>query len=152
MKKRFGTRLLVGATFLASASSAWAALGQPAASIENDRAAMQGELKVISADAFSVRQITTPGGTVVNEYVSPSGLVFGVSWRGPVYPNLSQLLGNYFAQFQSAARAQAPLHRRHIFVHTPELVAESGGHMRDFRGRAYLPASLPPGVSEASVR
>lgn len=137
---------------LASASRGWAALGQPVASVENDRAMMRGELKVIPGPGFSVHQITTPERIVIREYVSTGGIVFGVSWRGPVFPDLSQLLGAYSTQFQKAAGSQPSFHRRHIFVHTPELSAETGGHMRDLRGRAYVPTLLPVGVSAASIQ
>jgi uncharacterized protein DUF2844 len=151
MKERFGLRILVVATFLASASTAWAALGQPAASVENDRANMRGKLEVLQGQGFTIHQITAPTGVVVKEYVSPSGTVFGVSWRGPVTPDLSRLLGSYAAQFQRAASMRASYPRRHIMVHTAELVAETGGHMRDLRGFAYVPSLLPAGVTAASI-
>ena len=41
--------------------------------------------------------------TTVNEYLSANGTVFAVSWRGPRPPDLSQLLGPYFAEYQTAA-------------------------------------------------
>ena len=34
----------------------------------------------------------------------------------------------------------------------PELVVESAGHMRAYRGRAYLPLLVPPGASAADLR
>lgn len=133
------------------AAPTWAALGQPVASVASDQQRLGGERRSIAADAFSVEEITSASGTVVREFVSPGGQVFAISWRGPVRPDLRQLLGEHFAAFTRAA-AEAG-HRRHpLAVRTGELVVESGGHVRDFRGRAYLPALMPEGVSEAAVR
>ena len=72
----------------------------------------------------------------VKEYLSPNGTVFAVSWRGPRPPDLSQLLGSYFAEYQTAAAAPHA-QRGHLLVQTENLVVETSGHMRDLRGRAY---------------
>ncbi len=151
MTKRLSWLILSFAMLLGSAPAAWAVLGQPVASVENDRQRMQGELRQIPDRGFTVQQITTPARIVVKEYVSPSGVVFGVSWRGPSPPDLSQLLGNYFPQFRQAASVRPRVRTRHLSVHTDQLVVETGGHMRDLRGRAYVPALVPPGVSQASI-
>jgi uncharacterized protein DUF2844 len=151
MMRRFQFGVLLLAAFVASVPKARAALGQPVSSVESDRVRMQGELKIIPGEGFSVHQITTKSGITVKEFVSAGGVVFGISWRGPVFPDLSQLLGTYFPQFQRAASAQAPYHRRHLMIHTAQLVVETGGHMRDLRGRAYLPALLPAGMGAATV-
>jgi hypothetical protein len=37
-------------------------------------------------------------------------------------------------------------------VRTEHLVVESGGHVRDFHGRAYLPDRMPATVTEAAVK
>ena len=151
MIKRFQLGVLIWAATIASAPMASAALGQPVRSVEGDRIMMQGELKIIPGEGFTVHQIATKAGLTVKEYVSADGVVFGVSWHGSVFPDLSHLLGSYFAEFQRAAAAQATYRRRHIMVHTQKLVVETGGHMRDLRGRAYLPALLPAGASAAIV-
>jgi Protein of unknown function (DUF2844) len=146
-------RLLLPAVFilLLAATPTWAVLGQSAASISSDQQHLGGERRSIAADAFSVEEITSASGTVVREFVSPGGQVFAVAWRGPVRPDLRQLLGEHFAAFERAAAA--PGHgRRALAVRTDALVVESGGHVRDFRGRAYLPALMPEGVSPTAVR
>src|SRR5271156_1611294 len=58
-----------------------------------------------SNPAYTVEQISTPSGVTVNEYLSPDGTVFAVSWRGPGPPDLSQLFGSYFAEYQTGAAA-----------------------------------------------
>ena len=104
-----------------------------------------------SNPAYTVEQISTPAGVTVNEYLSPNGTVFAVSWRGPRPPDLSQLLGSYFAEYQTAA-ASAHAQRRPSFIQSENLVVETGGHMRDLRGRAYVPALLPPGLSADDIQ
>ena len=42
--------------------------------------------------------------------------------------------------------------RRALRLALPDLVIESGGHMRAYRGRAYLPARVPDGVSTADLK
>ncbi len=37
-------------------------------------------------------------------------------------------------------------------VELPGLVVQSGGHMRSFAGRAYIPEALPQGVSVEAIR
>ena len=104
-----------------------------------------------SSAAYTVEQISTPSGVTVNEYLTPDGTVFAVSWRGPTPPDLSQLFGSYFAEYQTAA-AQPQAQRGQLLVQTGDLVVETGGHMRDLRGRAYLPALLPTGVSADEIQ
>ena len=134
-----------------SATPTWAVLGQSVASVASDQQHLRGERRSIAADAFSVEEINSAAGTVVREYVSPAGQVFGLSWRGPVRPDLKLLLGEYFPAFERASLSAAH-GRRPLVVRTDELVVETGGHVRDFRGRAYLPAFLPESVSQAAVR
>jgi hypothetical protein len=113
---------------------------------------MRGQVTRAAMQGYTVHQIDTPEGMQVREYVSPSGLVFGVAWQGPFMPNLPQLLGTNFAQFQQAAPTSPARRRRALAVRTGALVVESGGHMRGFHGRAYLSNILPAGISTAVVR
>jgi hypothetical protein len=90
---------------------------------------------------------------VVREYASASGKVFAVAWRGPFLPDMKQLLGSYFEEFQKAAQAQ---NRRGghgpLIIQQPGLVVELGGHMRSFAGRAYLPDEMPRDVQNGEIR
>ena len=130
---------------------AWAALGQPFASVESDRRVMQGQIRSTALRGYSVHEITRADGTVVKEFVSPAGIVFAVSWDGPALPNLSQLLAAYFPQFQQAARANRR-RRGPVVVHSGNLVVESSGHMRSFHGRAYLTSHLPADLTPEVVK
>ncbi len=93
-----------------------------------------------------MHELTTATGTVVREYVSPAGKVFGVAWRGPYLPDFRQILGDYFAPVMQAPREQRQ-GRGPVTVKRPDVVFQSGGHMRAFFGRSYVPNMLPQGVS-----
>jgi hypothetical protein len=49
-----------------------------------------------------------------------------------------------------AALNHPGLHRS-LRVALPELIVESGGHLRAYAGRAYLPALVPAGVPAADL-
>jgi hypothetical protein len=144
---------LLAVTFLAASSSAaWAVLGEGADSIVADQQEIGGNIKTISNSDYTINEITTPSGTVVREYVSPDERVFAVTWRGPIKPNLADLLGSYFQQIQAAAAAQKPELSRPRTVTASDVIFHSGGHMRNFWGRAVVPSLVPEGVSEAELK
>jgi len=145
------TALAVLASMFLLAAPSWAVLGQPVQSVHSDQIRLHGQLRSVSRQGYSVQQITAADGTVIKEYVSPAGVVFGVSWQGMAMPNLSKLLGSYFPQFQQASRT-AVRKRRALVLNTDQLVVESGGHMRAFRGRAYAPSLLPNNLTPAVVK
>lgn len=146
-----GTALLAGEAL----APAKAALGDTAASVEADRVSMKGQVRARSAAGYSVQEITAANGTVVREYVSPSGTVFAVSWSGPAMPNLQQTLGTYFAQYQTTVKAQRATGTRsghnHVEVRSPSLVVHVGGHMRQYFGLAYVPSLLPQNISVSDL-
>jgi Protein of unknown function (DUF2844) len=135
---------------------AYAGLGATTASIEADRASMKGQVRGRSEAGYSVEEITAANGTVVREYLSPSGVVFAVSWYGPSMPNLQQTFGSYFSQYQAAVqarRAQAPAFRghNHLEIQSPSLVVHAHGHMRQYFGLAYVPALMPSDLSVSDL-
>jgi len=134
---------------LAVCVPAAATLGEDAASVQADQAQMQGKLQITSAGKFSVHEIQLPSGAAVKQYVSPAGMVFAVSWKGPSLPDLRQLLGRYFEQYVESARTQGAGPRA---GQQPGLVVQSGGHMRAFFGRAYVPQMLPRGVLAEEIQ
>jgi len=143
---------LSAAIFLA-AQQVQATLGESAASVQSDR-------KVLSAlqrgtavhDAFTVQEIQT-GSTTVREYISPSGIVFGVAWNGLIHPDLTQLLGSYANEYHEALR-RIPHNkgRSRLQIKTSRVVVQGWGHMRNLQGRAYVPSLIPPGVSVDEIR
>jgi hypothetical protein len=152
---------------------AFATLGGNAASIDADRAALGMASPAASSASASaavpasnttspsslpgatIQTLTLNTGTIVREYLSAAGVVFAVSWEGPVLPQLKQLLGpDNFAQYTSAmdaARSQGGS-RGYANVSLPGLAVESAGHMGAFFGRAWLPSSLPAGITAKDIQ
>jgi len=150
-----GTALLGVALSLVGLAAAYpvrASLGAGAASVETDRAAVGGVLSTTPAAGFEVREITTPAGVHIREYLSASGKVFALSWEGPVRPDLRQMLGAYYARYAQAVSAPHAGGRRHLAVEAPGLVVESNGRMRAFYGRAWDPGLLPANFSVGDIR
>ena len=141
-------------TIFVIATPAFAALGDDASSVQTDMAHMQGSLRTTQSQAFTVHEIAAATGTTVREYASSSGKIFAVAWDGPWLPSMRQLLSSYFAQYQQALQANGPAYagRRPLRIEQPGLVVQSGGHMRFFFGRAYIPQMMPQGVRAEDIR
>jgi hypothetical protein len=156
MKKRLCVVLIClgyAGAVLATAQQVHATLGEPAASIQSDRKVLSATERGMKVQkGFTVQEIQS-GATTVREYVSPSGIVFGVAWNGLIRPDLTQLLGGYSNEYHEAWR-RIPHNRgrNHLDVKTNRVVVQQWGHMRNLRGRAYVPSLIPSGVSVDEIR
>ncbi len=140
---------LLASALLGTSLPAAATLGGDAASVAADAQRLEGSVQTSAGSAFTLYQISLPSGTAVNEYVAPTGTVFAVSWQGPSLPDLRQILGpGYFSQYLAAAQTDGGGR----LVQLPGLVVQSGGRMRAFAGRAYLPQLLPAGVAVSDIK
>lgn len=139
------------ACWLVLPSSAWTALGENVSSVETDASTMRGTVQSMEVGPYRVQEIRAPYGNVVREYVSPSGRVFGVAWQGPFLPDLQELLGSYFEQYMKPSEEESGA-RGPLVIQAPGFVLQSGGHMRAFLGRAYVPDLLPSGVEPADIK
>jgi hypothetical protein len=130
-----------------------AALGGDVSSVEADGTHMKASINVTHADAYAVHEMKVPGGTVIKEFVSPAGRVFAVAWHGPFLPEMQQILGSYFQQYSAALQARKK-HYGHgpLNMQEPGLVVQTGGHMRAYVGRAYVPEMLPQGVKTDEIK
>jgi hypothetical protein len=148
------SQVVVAAASALLATTAWAALGGGAASVGADRAALNGQLSTTTMTQYDVHEITSDG-LVVREYVTRQGQVFAITWHGPFKPDLRQLLGDYFARYQSAVAAagddRAGKHS-HSVVSGADLVVQSSGRLRAFQGLAYVPSLVPAGVSVSELQ
>lgn len=132
--------------------AARAELGGTVSSIQADQERMKGTVRITPTTQFTVHEIQTPSGTMVREFVSPGGTVFGVAWEGPWMPDLRQLLGAYFEPFIKAAQQSKSRGRGPLSIQENGLVVETGGHARSFFGRAYLVPMMPPSVRAETIR
>jgi len=135
------------------AGSACAGLGSDAAGMVADGTELHGTLTSTSLPQYEIEEISTDTGMRVREYLGRDGVVFAVSWSGPALPDLQRLLGAHYVEYTTALAAltRPGLHRS-VRIASSELVVESGGHLRAYAGRAYLPALVPAGISTADLR
>ena len=146
--------LLAAWLLLAGAGRAAAELGGDVTTVAADQQRMQGTKRSVrQAENYAAHEYETQSGTAVREYVSPGGKVFGVAWQGQRIPDLRQLLGAYYDQYERAAAAARTMrHRGPLLIQEPGLVVQSGGHMRAYSGWAYAPDLLPAGVRAEEIR
>ncbi|MBI4996204.1 MAG: DUF2844 domain-containing protein [Rhodocyclales bacterium] len=107
--------------------------------------------RAVPARSYTIQDIQARGGVAVREYVTADGRVFAVAWSGPVMPDLVELLSAYFPPYREEVQKRGPS-RAPVVIRRDDLVVESGGHMRSFRGRAYLPGMLPTDMSIDEIR
>lgn len=99
------------------------------------------------ANAYRIQESRTEAGTAVREYVGANGVVFCVAWDGPQMPNLPALFGDYYARYVDHLKQRREQGLRGpVRMQADALVVESGGRMRSFKGRAYVPSLLPANV------
>jgi hypothetical protein len=132
---------------------AQANLGGDAASVVADAAELHGVARATPMLQYDIEEITSDSGVRVREFLNRNGIVFAVTWNGPVVPNLRTLLGSSFDSYITGLGAlKHPGTQRSLRLASGELVVESGGHMRAYGGRAYLPPLIPAGASPADLR
>jgi len=149
--KLTGALLSSIALTVAVATPALAALGGDSTTVQADVARMKGALRITSSVGVVVHEITTSYGTVVREYITPGDKVFAISWRGPVNPDLRQMLGDYYTQYEQAASLPHPGGHRHLAIEQPGLVVQVNGRMRAFEGRAWVPSLVPQNFSVGDI-
>jgi Protein of unknown function (DUF2844) len=155
MSSRFGLWAMMLSSTAAGAALwpgvASATLGQAESSVQTDSARLQGSIKESDLGTYRVHEIKLPSGTLVREYAGLDGQVFAIAWNGPFIPDMRQTLGSYFDSYAAAAKAQRTDHR-HLQIQLKDLVVQASGHMRAWRGRAYLPQAIPAGVSIGDLK
>ncbi len=155
MIRRIGRALLlliIGTNPLHS-GVARAGLGGDIAGVFTDAAQLHGVLNSTIGRQFEVEEISADPGIRVREFLNSNGVVFAVSWSGPVMPDLRPLLGAHYAAYSGGLTAlNHPGLHRSVRLASPDLVVESGGHLRAYTGRAYLPALIPVGVLVTDLR
>ena len=91
---------------MVGAGEAVAALGKVPSTLPAASASSVADSRILAAmprvpsGLYTVQEVQLETGTMVQQYVTSAGLVFAISWRGPVLPDLSILLGDYFNEFK----------------------------------------------------
>jgi len=121
----------------------FAELGGTTASISAEQKQFNSQLTSTQQNGYTVYTQTLTSGTIIQEYVAPSGIIFAISWSGPSLPNIQAIFGNYYANYLSAAEKS----RRSIYTNSDALVIQSTGIMGAFQGFAFLPKLAPTGFT-----
>jgi hypothetical protein len=130
---------------------AWAALGGDVSSVNSDVQVLGGQHTTVAKQGYNLHQIAKPDGSVVNEFVSPAGVVFGISWQGHSMPNFQQLLGTHLTDLQQGQKTHV-VPRRAVTIQTDDFVFSSVGHGRFFKGRAFVPSLIPGNLTSEVVQ
>lgn len=130
-----------------------AALGENTDSIESDRKMLSaGHRNPTVLGNYTVHEISSDS-TTIREYVSRAGMVFGVAWNGLTHPDLTPLLGSYDGEYRETLLQTPRVHgRRYLRVKAQHVIVEKWGHMRNLRGRAYVPSLIPAGVNIDDIK
>ncbi|MES2102990.1 MAG: DUF2844 domain-containing protein [Pseudomonadota bacterium] len=115
------------------------------------------QVRVLAADNsrsnFRVNESTLSSGTVVREYVAAaSGTVFAVSWTGPIMPDLQEVLGKHVATLNAETFKKPRAGNSQVSISRPDIVIQSGGHMRAFEGRAWVASEFPSGFTADDIQ
>jgi hypothetical protein len=138
---------------LANYRLAYATLGERADSVAKDRKALSAVQRSTTTGANYTVQEVASDTTTVREYLNADGVVFAVAWNGRAHPDLETLLGSYAGEFKKALNKHKRKHgERQLKLTSDQMVVETGGHMGNLRGRAYLPAMIPSGVSKYEIK
>lgn len=144
------TKALLLTLALLAASAAHATLGGDAQSARDNAAKLNAIVHEVTGSTYRSVVIETPAGTHIRQYLDAQGQVFAITWVGPAMPDLALLLGAHFEALRAKTEQPGPP-RSQLNLRTEELVVESAGRMRAFRGRAYLPGKLPAGVAAPAL-
>lgn len=139
---------------LCQAWPAHAVLGEPVASVHVDQMRLHGARRQSLGLRYQVHDITQADGSVLRQFATPSGVVFAVSWRSHLKPNLSSLLGVHYENYARATRAAAPgrgFTRRNA-IQAGDLVVTESQHLGFFSGQAFVRHLVPEGVDVNGLR
>lgn len=139
---------------LALSLSAMAELGGTTAGVQADQQRLNATRSVTQTAAYAVHEMHTPNNSVIREFVAPGGKVFAVTYRGQLLGESNALLGSYSAQIAQAAKTVHDGKHRGgpVNLEVQGVVYHATGHMRSYVVRAYLPASVPQGVTVEDLR
>jgi hypothetical protein len=93
-------------------------------------------------------------GSAIKQYVNAAGVVFAVSWRSRLKPDLAALLGAHSSAYLASAVTPTSIagvkHRQS--VRRSDLVLHQSGRQNAFAGLAYVPSLVPAGIDADALR
>lgn len=135
---------------------AFATLGENVSSITSDMQQMNMKTSATISNRtlkelpnITRYTFTNAKGTNITEFVT-NGTVFAISWSSPVFPNLHQLYGKYFATYSQQKILQQSLRFRSI--NNDQFFAYSGGVPGKFSGKIVLKQLLPSNISILDIK
>jgi hypothetical protein len=146
-------RMIAVAFSLLAMAPAFAGLGEAESSINADSMRMHARRTVAMTQQYSVNELQSADGSRVKQYVSPSGIIFAVSWHTLYKPNLSSMLGPSFQNYAQAAQqaARRPGIQRHFRHESLDLVVQATSHLNVFSGFAFRQSMLPRGLNLSNL-
>jgi hypothetical protein len=147
---------MLAATLFFAALPAHAVLGGDVSTIGEDQARLRGMRHAVTIASVAMRthEITLADGSIIREFVTPSGLVFAVAWSTRFKPDLASLLGAHAGTYATAASEalRQPGIRRHVELRRGDLVVHSTAHLNAYVGKAWLQSLVPQGVGVDAMR
>jgi Protein of unknown function (DUF2844) len=143
---KIGSAAVAGAMLACLPGSAHATLGGNIATITVNQQHFSAKRAVQPMINGQRHDLTLASGTIVHEYLSAKGAVYAVTWRGPRKPDLTELLGGYFAQLVTPPKAPRRGSHHHLAINGQDLVVQASGHNNFYSGRAWVPSLVPAGV------
>jgi hypothetical protein len=129
-----------------------AALGANAETVKADQVRFNGVHSESTNGQMTTHVIKLSDGSGIKEYVNAAGVVFAISWRTRLKPDLEALLGTHFAVHAATAASGVAAIKTRQSTRDPNLVVHQGGRMNAFAGLAYVPALVPEGIDAESLR
>lgn len=114
---------------------------------------MNARHSVARAQQYTVHELQSANGSLVQQFVTGNGQVFAVRWNTLYKPDLSSLMGTSFADYKTVANqaAQRGGIQRQFRHEGNDLVVQSSGHLQVFSGYAYKRSLLPQGLNPKSL-
>ena len=128
-------------------------LGATTDSVRADQVRFKASRLETSGPGMITHEIKLQDGSGIKEYVNSSGVVFAVSWRTRLKPNLQTLLGAQYAMQIASTKSVLGVanSRAQQSVRLPNLVLHQAGRVNAFAGLAYVPALVPEGINAENL-
>lgn len=154
LPSRFWCLVVFSFIFFISCSPLYASLGDAVNSIDQDQKLISGvKSPPVSFGSYDVLEIHNTG-LSIREYVSSTGVVFAITWKGINHPDLSSLLSAHYSDYENTclhSQRVRGFRFRRVFQGS-DIVVEKFGHMRAMQGKAYMPSLLPEGIHSNDIR